>query len=441
MDRQQLISTGHEEKISKYRDLCKKWRREFHEYPELGWTEYRTTFRIFEILNPLGYQIYMGQEALSSSHRMGLPSTKEQEQAAKQARKAGVPEKVLDLMQGGHTGLVAVFDTQRVGPHIALRFDIDALPIKESEQEEHVPCQLGFQSKYKGVMHACGHDGHTAIGLAVAHYIHERQDELTGKFTLLFQPAEEGSRGAKAMVEKGWLDQVDYFLSGHIGCAAFEVGEIVARTEGFLATTKINVAFKGKAAHAGIEPQSGKNALLAGATAALQLHAIPRHAQGLTRINVGRMNAGTGRNIIPDQCYLELETRGETNELNQYMLKEAKRIIRAAATAYDVEVELQIVGEGIEAASHPELSKLVEEVCKSSPNITKITSFAEIGASEDVCYMLQRVHDQGGQATYLLFGTPLSNGHHHPGFDYQEDVLHIAVDALTRTVERLALKV
>lgn len=440
MEKKLLKEEEFEKFIAKYEEKCRGWRREFHKFPELGWTEYRTTYRIVEILGNIGYATYLGKEVLASSYRMGLPSDEEQEMAVLKARQNGVPEEALQLMQDGHTGLVAVLDTKREGPHIALRFDIDALPIKECDEAGHYPEDMGFKSVYKGVMHACGHDGHTAIGLTVAHFISEFQDQLSGKFTLLFQPAEEGSRGAKAMVEKGWLDDVDFFLSGHIGCAAFEIGEVAASTEGFFATTKLDVVFQGKSAHAGVEPQTGKNALLAGAAAALQLHSIPRHSEGSTRLNVGKMIAGSGRNIIPDKSYLEIETRGETNELNLYMLREAKRIIEAAALAYDVEASIKVVGEGIEAPCDPQLTQLIQTVCARSSRITKLKESARIGASEDVCYMLERVQKCGGQASYMLFGSPLSNGHHHPAFDYKEDVLTIAVDAFSRVIHYLAVK-
>lgn len=411
-----------------------QWRRDFHQYPEVGWTEYRTTYRIAERLAELGYEVFAGRQALASEARMGVPMKEVLNHAEHRAREQGVPSEWLERMKDGHTGLVACLDTGRPGPHIAFRFDIDALPIKESEEEAHAPYVHKFRSLHHGSMHACGHDGHTAIGLGLAHWLVQFQERLKGKYTLLFQPAEEGSRGAKAMVAKGWLDDVDYFLTGHIGVISENVGHVASRTAGFLATTKMNVIYKGRSAHAGFEPQKGKNALLAACSAALQLQAIPHHSDGATRLNVGTLHAGQGRNIVPDQANMELETRGETTALNQYMDDETRRILKAVAQLYDVEMDLEVVGEGIGAFCDPEWDQIVREACADSLYVTHMLSEAKIGGSEDATYMMKRVQEQGGKATYMIFASPLTAGHHHPSFDFQERVLTVAVETYARCV-------
>ncbi|WP_236838840.1 amidohydrolase [Caldalkalibacillus salinus] len=420
--------------LARLRPQLTEWRRDFHQHPELGWTEYRTTYHIAQILKPLGFDITVGKDVLVSEERMGVPTEEELHTCEQRAVEEGVPEAWVEKMQGGHTGLVAQWDTGRPGPHFAFRFDIDALPILESQEDSHLPQQHGFRSRHEGEMHACGHDGHATIGLGLAHWIKRMKDELDGRFTLLFQPAEEGSRGAKAMVEKGWLDDVDYFLSGHIGIQSLPVGHVVATTSGFLATTKMNVLFHGTSAHAGFAPEQGKNALLAAAATALHLQGITRHSEGATRINVGTLEAGSGRNIIADFGKIQLETRGETTALNQYMVQEAQRIIQATARLYDVDVEIDIVGEGIGTESDQAWISVVEQACASSEHIQHVAPHIHAGGSEDVTYMMNRVQDQGGQATYMVFGTPLPAGHHHPQFDYDEDVLAVAVEALGRTV-------
>jgi aminobenzoyl-glutamate utilization protein A len=419
------------------KEELKKWRRDLHQHPEVGWTEYRTTFLLGEELTSLGFRLSLGKDALVSDERMGVPSDDVLSVAEKGALEEGVPESWIEKMKGGHTGLVAQWDTGREGPHIALRFDIDALPIVESTQDTHFPQQEGFRSIHNGSMHSCAHDGHATIGIGLARFIQHFQDELNGRFTLLFQPAEEGSRGAKSMVEKGWLDDINYFMTGHIGIKSLHIGDVVATTSGFLATSKINVTFRGKSAHAGVEPQEGNNALLAAAAASLHLHGISRHSDGATRINVGKLVAGNGRNIIADTGRIELETRGETTELNQYMVKEAKRIIQSVADLYHVQAELEVVGEGIGAESDQLWISLVEKACEPSKNIKRIIPHIEAGGSEDATYMMNRVQDKGGKATYMVFGTPLASGHHHPQFDYDEDVLGIAVETLGRLITHL----
>jgi aminobenzoyl-glutamate utilization protein A len=417
------------------RESLVNWRRTLHRYPEVGWTEYRTTYLIGEELRALGFELSIGKEASESSERMGVLDSETLSRHERRAREAGVPEQWMREMEGGNTGLVARWDTGREGPHFAFRFDIDALEIRESDAQTHIPAVQGFRSTQEGVMHACGHDGHATIGIGVARFIMRYGETLHGRFTLIFQPAEEGGRGAKAMVEKGWLDDVNYFLSGHIGIRSLDLGEVVATTSGFFCTTKIDVAFRGRSAHAGGEPHRGRNALLAGASAALHLHGIPRHGEGATRINVGRLVAGTGRNVVPDRAMLELETRGETEELNRYMVGEAERIIRATARLYDVEEDIEIVGEATDATCDEEWASLVERACAPSQAITRVLPHADFGVSEDATFMINRVQQRGGKATYLLFGSPIVEGHHHPRFDYNEEVLVIAVETLSRLVQ------
>lgn len=408
-----------------------KTRRELHEYPEVAWTEYVTTYKLAQELEKLDFELTVGREALVSGERMGIPSPAESLENEERAQQMGVPEAWIEKMQGGHTGLVAELDTDRPGKHVVMRFDIDALPIKEAQDQAHAPFEKGFHSKRNGVMHACAHDGHAAIGIGVAHFLRQFKDELTGRFTLLFQPGEEGGRGAKPMVEKGWLDEADFFLSGHIGVQSRPVGEISATTTNFLASTKINVIYRGKSAHSGLEPNKGRNALLAAASASLHLSGITRHADGATRINVGKLEAGTGRNIVADYARMELETRGATTALNEgYMVKEALRIIKASAALYDLKVDIDIVGSAPSVECNEEWVDIVEKACAPSTFITKVIPALPLGASEDATFMLERVRSKGGLATYMIFGTPLPAGHHHPSFDFDEKVIPTAVESI-----------
>src|SRR5699024_1700774 len=177
----------------------------------------------------------------------------------------------------GYTGIVATLEPGTEGPTLAYRFDMDAVEIHECEEDAHVPVQKGFRSTLDHKMHACGHDAHTSIGLTVAKVLMDKKGALSGTIKLIFQPAEEGTRGAKSMTEKGVVDDVDMFIASHIGTGV-PFGHFVAANNGFLATTKLNVTYKGTAAHAGSSPEEGKNALLAAANAAINLYAIPRHS-------------------------------------------------------------------------------------------------------------------------------------------------------------------
>jgi aminobenzoyl-glutamate utilization protein A len=415
-------------------------RREIHEHPEVGWTEYVTTYKLAKELEAMGYKLTVGKDMMVSSARLGVPSEQELLKNEERAKKMGVPTDFLEKMKGGHTGVIAQFLTGRPGKHVAMRFDIDALPIQESRDLEHRPTQYHFSSKRDGVMHACGHDGHAAIGLGVARFLQHFKDGLTGQFTLIFQPAEEGGRGAKPIVERGWLDHVDYFLSGHIGVHSLPVGTVAATTNKFLASSKYNIILKGKSAHAGLEPNAGKNALLAAAAASLHLNGIPRHADGATRINIGKLEAGSGRNIVPDYARMEIETRGETTALNEYMTEEALRIIKASAALYDVQVEIEFVGTALNATCDEVFIPIVEKISQQSSLIEKVFPVLPIGASEDVTYMMNHVQKHGGKATFMIFASPLRAGHHHPQFDYDEMVIPTAVETLSRTVLEMIKK-
>ncbi|WP_232699642.1 amidohydrolase [Brevibacillus daliensis] len=410
------------------------WRRDFHRHPEVGWTEFRTASLVADVLEEVGFQVLVGQEVMNLTSRMGVPSEVVIAKAREKALKNGANLKWLDRMVDGCTGVVGVWDTGKPGPTIALRFDMDALPVHEEATNQHVPARLGFRSEIEGQMHACGHDGHTAIGLGVASILSSLKETGCGRIKLIFQPAEEGARGAKAMVEAGVVSDVDLFVCGHIGLTAKPTGLIATGVTRFFASTKIDVTIKGVPAHAALAPEKGKNALLAAAAITLQLQGISRHSGGDTRINVGMLEAGEGRNIIPSHAKLTLETRGVTNEVNDYMTEEVKRIVKAVAMMYNVEEHIEIVGRSIAAPCDELLMNRVKEVAISTGREWQVVDTLPFDASEDATYFMEAVQKRGGLATYTLFGTELSATHHHHAFDYSEETLLIAVELLSQLV-------
>lgn len=420
--------------ISNMTPLITGWRRDLHQNAEVGYCEYVTTHYIYENLKSLDFELFMGQEVLQDDARLGVPHPEELKIHEKRAIVQGVPYSFLEKMKGGFTGVVAKLDTGRPGKHFALRFDIDALPIDEAIEESHLPEKEQFRSNNKGMMHACGHDGHIAIGLGFAHFLHEHKKFLNGSFTLLFQPAEEGCCGAQAIVKKGWLENVDYFLSGHVGIHNLPVGTIVASATDIFATTKIDVKIVGETAHAGIRPHEGKNALLAGSALAYALHSIAPHGEGMTRLNVGRLCAGSGRNVVAGNAILELETRGSSTKENDYMKKEAIRRIEGIANMYGVQTTYSIVGEGISAKSDSFWHDAILQATKSSSFVTNVLETMPLNASEDATYMMKRVQETGGKSVYMIYGTPLAAGHHHRLFDFDEGVLPVALSTLVELI-------
>src|SRR5699024_7270512 len=136
---------------------------------------------------------------------------------------------------------------------------------------------------------------------------------------------------------------VDVFVAGHIGTGV-ETGTFSCASNGYLATTKLDVTFTGVASHAGGKPEEGKNALLAASAAALNLYAITRHSEGASRLNVGVLEAGSGRNIIANNAFMKVETRGETTEINEFIYDRAIKVLNGAAAMYDCDVNVDIVG-------------------------------------------------------------------------------------------------
>ena len=172
------------------------WRRDFHAHPEAGWTEFRTAALIIRRLRELGYAIRMGEAACASDRRMGVPSSAVLAAARERALEHGADAELVAGMGDGYTGFWADLDCGP-GPVTAFRFDMDCNEVAECAEESHRPVREGFASRWPGLMHACGHDGHAAVGLGLAEVLVSIRRHLRGRIRLIFQPAEEGARRRK----------------------------------------------------------------------------------------------------------------------------------------------------------------------------------------------------------------------------------------------------
>lgn len=410
-------------------------RRDFHKHAETGWTEFRTAAIVAKYLEDCGYKVLVGDEVMKEETIMALPPPEVLSQHMERARNQGAPTKYLDKMQGGKLGVVGILETGKPGPTIGFRFDMDANDLVESNDPEHRPVKEGFASINEGAMHGCGHDGHTAIGLGLAKTLMQICDALVGTIKLVFQPAEEGVRGAASMVANA--DDMDYIFGMHIGFKADKTGKLICGTNGFLATNKFDAIYKGVPAHAGAKPEEGKSALLAAAAATLAMQGIYRHSAGASRINIGVLEAGTGRNVVPDRAVIKLETRGETSEICSFTSNEAIRILRAASEMYDTPVEIKEMGGAVSADSDPEMVAFAREVAEDLGIFDDIQDTADLGASEDVTYFMNRVQENGGKASYLMVGADIAAGHHDKLFDFDEGVLTKSVIVLATMAHRL----
>ena len=410
-------------------------RRNLHKHPEPGWTEFRTASMVIKELQSLGYEVHYGNEVIDEASMMGVPSAEHLAKCQERAISEGADPELVKAMTGGKTGVVAVLKTGRPGNTVAFRFDMDSNDVQEAMDEKHRPYREGFASVHPLAMHACGHDGHTTIGLAAAKLIMAHKEEMNGTVKLIFQPAEEGVRGAYAMLQAGVVEDVDYMFGGHLGFKCTEPNGLVTMTGGFLATTKMDATFKGVPAHAGAAPEEGKNALLAAAQAAISLTTISRHSKGSSRINVGVLNAGTGRNVVPDIATMKLETRGLTTEINEFMVKEAKRMLQAAADMYDVELSVSLAGSAPATQDDPELAHELAELVKEKCGFNAVFEFADMGGSEDCGYFMEQVQKKGGRALYMMYGSPIAAGHHNGYFDFDE----AAMPRAAATVAEMAI--
>ena len=413
------------------------FRRSLHRYPEPGWCEYLTTAQLVEALSALNFDVEFGPTIHTVGKRLGVPNGEVLSIYKQKALERGADPEVIDVIGNGYTGVIASFDTGTPGPTVGLRVDIDSNDLIESNDPNHAPVLGGFASENYGAMHACGHDAHAAIGLGVAQWVANNFVSLSGTVKIIFQPAEEGLRGAASLVDAGMLDDIDKLIAIHMR-AGMPLGHVECAASGFLASTKYDATFCGTASHAGNDPEAGENALLAAATAALNLHAMPRDSRGMSRINVGVLEAGTGRNVTPDKAILKFETRGSTSEINEDLGERAKCILEGAALMQRVEVSFQRVGHAAECAPDVELATQIQDSSTEVAEVDRATiaEYKLIG-SEDAMTMIKRVQKNGGQGTYVLFGSEKKNGHHTVRFDIDEKVIPLAVSVISSALKSL----
>lgn len=414
--------------LTQYTDEMVQMRRSIHQKPETGWTEFRTTTLIVRRLKELGFKVLQGTSVINPDFVMGRYD-EEVELGIERALDAGITQEEIDAT-GGYTGAVGIWETGRPGPVTALRFDIDALYVPETQCMNHMPRREGFASEYPGVMHACGHDCHAAIGLSLAHWIVDHAEELCGRIKLLFQPAEEGTRGARAMAESGIVDDVDILFASHIGCTP-KLGFVTITSPGYNATIKFDVSFTGKPAHSVANPQDGRNALMGACHTAVMVGSLPRHGAGLTTVSCGKIIAGEMRNVVPVHANMQMEVRGATDELCQYMFEQVERCVKANAQAFDLEYKVKKVGEALTMHPDEDLAKLIEHCAAEVVGTDHVDYYSERGGSEDVTILMKRVQSHGGKAAHFYYGAD-HNGQHRSDFD-PDDVKSMPVGFTVQT--------
>lgn len=397
-------------------------RRKFHQCPEVAWTEFKTTAEIILYFKQWGIPYRLGKDLMSESFCYGRDK-KKIEEAKKRMATENVPKEILEEI-GDITGVAAMIHTGKVGSTVVLRFDMDGLALSS------------------GNRHACGHDGHIAMGLVLTRFLWENRASLNGEFRILFQPAEEGVRGGNAFAKGGILNNADYFLSGHLGMGN-QTGEIVVGTDGFLATTKLDVTFYGKASHAGAAPEQGNNAVLAACNSVLSMQGFCQDGRGISRLNVGEIIGGKSRNIVPDQAVIRLETRGENTEIEQELYKKVLNCVQNSANIYGCRCETIVVGGAPSAQSSKIFAGEIYQVLRKhrfwerAKENVKFYQQKKFTGSEDVTYYINEIQKQKGKALYLGIGADICAAHHSEQFDFDESAMRIGVFVYLLILEQI----
>ena len=419
-----------------------EYRREFHKYPENGWREFRTSARVAEILTGMGYDVAMGPDVIEPGS-VGEPERLSEEQIRQEMERAvrqGADPAFVERTQGW-PGVMAVLDTGREGPVSAMRFEMDCLPYDEPQRPGYRPCDEGYLSCNPQSVHACGHDGHTAIGLGIAAELMKRKGELKGKIKLFFQPAEETFYGAQSIVDKGHLDDVMNFIAVHIALSAenkpLPSHTVACGCRDFLSDRQLDVYLEGKAAHPCGASQEGKNALLAACSAALNIHSIAPHEEGLCRVNVGEIHAGVCANTIAPNAMMRIEYRGQKPAISEYAGQRIFDILEGTAKAYDLKYHYVDYGEVPAGASDYAMMEVVQRAAKKVPWFQTVYFEGNVGGTDDAAVMLTKVQQNGGIGSYVGIGADTTGPVHNPEFDFDEDCLQAAVDVCVYALEEL----
>jgi aminobenzoyl-glutamate utilization protein A len=422
------------EEVTHTREL----RRSIHRHPELGWCEIRTTAIVRDELAKVdGLSLAYGPELFSGVTKLGLPEQSILAAAASRAEAAGVGREDVALFAHGGTGLVASYDSGRPGPTIAIRADIDALSLVERDREDHLPAREGFVSRVPGVMHACAHDAHTAIAISAARVLAGMGNAHGGRIRWLFQPAEEGARGADAFVQGGLLDDVDHVLTFHLLTnVGLSAGEVATSVASMLPTRKLRVHLTGLASQFASSPQRGRNALTVGSAITLLANAIPRAPGSRSMINVGRLEAGTAPNIVPASGLMAAEIRADDQAGVDRLGDQLEGLVSGVSAAFGVDYRFEVTGYASNPACDPQIQSVVAAAAGSAR--LALRPPPHLGASDDASLMIDRVQERGGAGTYVAIGGGPYRPHHSPEFDVDEGVLGPSVELLVRSVLKLA---
>nr|WP_306798590.1 M20 family metallopeptidase [Oceanobacillus saliphilus] len=324
----------------------------------------------------------------------------------------------------GGNGVIATLKGGKPGKTVALRADFDALPIQD---EKDVP----YKSKVPGVMHACGHDGHTATLLTLAKVMQEYQDELEGTIVFLHQHAEEyAPGGAKPIIESGALDNVDAVFGTHLW-STVPVGVLQTSTSAFMAgADRFEITIQGQGGH-GAYPHETKDAIVLGSELVTQLQQIvSRRLDPLETavVTTGIFQAGSAFNVIADQAKLTGTVRYFNTGIQKIIIDEMEKIIKGICISNDADYTFDYIKGYPPLINHPEDAKMVLEASKDIVEIHTAEIVPPVMGGEDFAY-----YTMEKPGAYFFTGANKEGNpypHHHPKFDIDEKALPIAAKTL-----------
>lgn len=334
------------------------------------------------------------------------------------------------------SGILAVIQGGKPGKTICLRADMDALPITEATG-------LPFASRHEGCMHACGHDTHTAMLLGAGKVLWAHKDELAGTVRLMFQTAEEQSRGAEVMIENGGVEGADAVFGTHIGTIldkTIPAGTFIVPSGCCMAAfDKFFIKIHGKGCH-GSTPEKGIDPVNIAAHIVLALQAITTRELNATRplvLTIGKIQGGSQYNVIPDEVVIEGTIRTLEEEVRQFTAKRIGEIAEATAAVFGGTVDYEMVWGAPPVINDDAMAALAAKAAKAvlgeDKVITKLP--APNMGGEDFAYYLQKLP---GAFMFLSSSNPEKGtdvSHHNPKFDVDEDVLWEGAAVFTAIVE------
>lgn len=335
------------------------------------------------------------------------------------------------------SGLIAEITGGRPGKTIALRADMDALPIQEANEVEYI-------SRHEGIMHACGHDAHTAMLLGAARVLSENKDRIPGTVRLLFQTDEEGSRGAERTIKEGGLQGADAVFGTHIGTILSKdipSGTMVCTPGCCMASfDKFVIRVKGNGCH-GSTPEKGVDPINIASHIVINLQEIVAREIAATKpavLTIGHMEAGFAYNVIPSEALIEGTIRALEEDVRQELARRIKEVAEATARTFRGEVEYEMIWGAPPVISDPEMAALAADCAREVVGESRVIDRVDAPnmGGEDFAYFLNQVP---GAFMFLSSSNPEKHTdvpHHNPRFNVDEDVLWIGSAMFVKIVER-----